>query len=108
LSPRSDKLKRSGWRVSVVELRAGEERAPVPLAVAIARVPDPSQLRELQKIEDKMRKMFPAEFAGAGGFMVTAIPSVDVPGAYEVRFHPAFKALYRKFRASEGKARARK
>jgi hypothetical protein len=94
--------------VSVVELRAGEERVPVPLAVAIARVPDPSQLQELQKIEDAMREMFPTEFAGVGGFMVTAFPSVDVPGSYEVRFHPAFKALYRKFRESGGKSRAKK
>jgi hypothetical protein len=94
--------------VSVVELRAGEERAPVPLAVAIARVPDPRPLQELKGIEDAMRKMFPAEFAGVGGFMVTAFPSVDVPGAYEVRFDPAFKSLYKKFRASEGKSRAKK
>jgi hypothetical protein len=94
--------------VSVVELRAGEERAPVPLAVAIARVPDPRQLQEVKEIEDAMRKMFPAEFAGVGGFMVTAIPSVDVPGSYEVRFDPAFKALYKKFRAAEGKSRAKK
>jgi hypothetical protein len=94
--------------VGVVELRAGEERAPVPLAVAIARVSDPSQLQELQKIEDAMRKMFPAEFAGVGGFMVTAMPSAEVPGSYEIRFDPGFKALYRRFRATEGKARAKK
>jgi hypothetical protein len=108
LPHRSNKLKKSGWRVGVVELRAGEERAPVPLAVVIARVPDPSQLQELQKIEDAMRKMFPTEFAGVGGFMVTAMPSVEVPGSYEVRFDPAFKALYKKFRAAEGKVRAKK
>jgi hypothetical protein len=87
----------------MVELRASEERAPVPLAVAIARVTDPSQLQELQKIEDAMRKIFPTEFAGAGGFMVTVMPSTEVPGSYEVLFDPRFKALYRKFRASEGK-----
>jgi hypothetical protein len=92
----------------MVELRAGEERAPVPLAVAIARVTDPSQLQELQKIEDAMREMFPTEFAGVGGFMVTAMPSADFPGAYEVNFDPSFKALYRKFRAAEGKTRAKK
>jgi hypothetical protein len=92
----------------MVELRAGEERAPVPLAVAIARVTDPSQLQELQKVEDAMRKMFPTEFAGVGGFMVTAMPSADFPGSYEVSFDPAFKALYRKFRAAEGKVRAKK
>jgi hypothetical protein len=91
-----------------VELRAGEERAPVPLAVAIARVPDPRPLQEVKEIEDAMRKMFPAEFAEVGGFMVTAFPSVDVPGAYEVSFHPAFKALYKKFRASEGEVSAKK
>jgi hypothetical protein len=91
-----------------VELRAGEERAPVPLAVAIARVTDPRPLQEVKEIEDAMREMFPSEFAVVGGFMVTAMPSVDVPGSYEVRFHVAFKALYRKFRAAEGKARAKK
>jgi hypothetical protein len=91
-----------------MEIRAGEERAPVPLAVAITRVADPSQLQELQKIEDAMRKMFPAEFAGVGGFMVTAMPSAEVSGSYEIRFDPGFKALYRKFRAAEGKVRAKK
>jgi hypothetical protein len=91
-----------------VELRSGEERAPVPLAVAITRVTDPSQLQELQKIEDAMWKMFPAEFAGVGGFMVTAMPSADFPGTYEVNFDPRFKALYKKFRAAEGKFRAKK
>jgi hypothetical protein len=90
-----------------VELRAGEERAPVPLVVAIARVPDPRPLQEVKEIEDAMRKMFPTEFARVGGFMVTAMPSDEVPGSYEVRFDPAFKALYRKFRAAEGKARAK-
>jgi hypothetical protein len=92
----------------MVELRAGEERAPVPLAVAITRVPDPRPLQEVKEIEDAMREMFPTEFAEVGGFMVTAMPSTDVPGSYEVRFDPTFKALYMKFRAAEGKLRAKK